>query len=107
MGARLFLSVFFVQGDEIGARDRENETRTGGLVDCAAQRPTSDGKESVPMVFVLRSDQHLCRLSLRPNAGAWHRFLASIPRGWYRRFVRIRRSPRPGIDLERQKLGGH
>jgi len=32
---------------KFGARDRENETRPGGLVDCAAQQPTSDGKESV------------------------------------------------------------
>jgi hypothetical protein len=52
-GPRLFLSVFFVQGDEIGARDRENETRTGGLVDCAAQRPTGDGKESDPNGFCI------------------------------------------------------
>src|SRR5437016_12042246 len=28
----------------------ENETRTGGLFDRAAQRPTGDGKESGPMV---------------------------------------------------------
>jgi len=35
-GAGLFLSLFFVQRDEIGARDRENETRTGRLVNCAA-----------------------------------------------------------------------
>jgi hypothetical protein len=73
----------------------------------AAQRPTGDGKESDSMVFVLCGDQPLCRLSFRPNAGAWDRILASIPRRWYGRFARIRRSPRPGIDLERPKLGGH
>src|SRR5439155_22329056 len=104
---RLFLSVFLVQRDEIGPRNRENETRTGGFVDRAAQRAACDGKESGPMVFVLRSDQHLCRLSFRPDAGAWDRFFASIPHRWYRRFARIRRSPRPGIDLERPKLDGH
>ena len=106
-GARLFLSVLFVQGDEIGARDRENETRTGGLVDCAAQWAAGDGKEYGPMVFVLSGDQHLCRLSFRPSAGAWDRIPASLPRRWHRRLVGIRRSPRPGIDLERPKLGGH
>ena|SRR5437660_1833144 len=106
-GARLFLSVFFVQGNEIAARDRETETRTGGLVNCAAQWAAGDGKELGPMVFVLCGDQHLCRLPFRPFAGARDRFLASIPRRWYRRFLRIRRSPRPGIDLERPKLAGH
>jgi len=35
-GLRLFLSVFFVQGDEIGPNDRENERRAGRLVDLGA-----------------------------------------------------------------------
>ena len=81
--------------------------RLGGFVDCAPQRPTSDRKESDPMVFVLCGDQHLCRVSVQPNAGTGHRILTSVPRCWDRRFVRIRCSPRPGIDLERPKLGGH
>jgi len=32
----LFLSVFFVQGDEICPNDRENERRAGRLVDLGA-----------------------------------------------------------------------
>ena len=64
-------------------------------------------RDSASMVFVLCGDQHLCRVPLRSDAGAWGRILASIPRRWYRRFVRIRRSSRSGIDLERSKLGGH
>src|SRR5437763_1410507 len=44
-GARLFLSVFFVQGDEISARRRENETRPGGIIDFTAQRAARDGKK--------------------------------------------------------------
>jgi hypothetical protein len=106
-GPRRFLPVLFIQGNEIGTHDRENETRTSGLVGCLAQRPAGDGKESGPMVFVLCVDQPLCRLPFRPAAGAWSSVLTSIPRRWYRRFVRLRRSPRPGIDLERPKLGGH
>jgi hypothetical protein len=42
-------SPLFVQGDEIGARDRENETRTGGLFGGVAQRPTGDGKSLVQL----------------------------------------------------------
>jgi hypothetical protein len=78
-----------------------------GLLTVAAQRAACDGKESGAMVFVLCGDQHLCRVPLRPFAGTGHCFLASIPRGWYRRLVRIRRGPCPGIDLERPKLGNH
>jgi hypothetical protein len=74
---------------------------------CAAQRPTGDGKEYGPLVFVLFGDQPLCRLSFQPDAGACDRFLAGIPCRWYFLFTRIRRSPRPGIDLERPKLGSH
>ena len=91
----------------MGARDRENKTRTGGFVDCAAKRPTGDGKEYGPMVFVLSGDQHLCRLPVQPFAGARDRILASIPRRRYPRLARIRRGPRPGIDLEWPKLVGH
>src|SRR6476646_8851864 len=42
-GPAYFFPYFFVQGDEIGARDRENETRTRRLVDRASQRTTCDG----------------------------------------------------------------
>jgi hypothetical protein len=78
-----------------------------GLLNVLPSGPACDGKEYDPMVFVLCGDQHLCRLSFRPNAGARNHILASTARCWNRRFARIRRSPRPGIDLERPKLGGH
>jgi hypothetical protein len=106
-GASLSLSLFFVQGYEFGARGRQTETRTGGFVNCAAQRPAGNGKESGPMVFVLCGDQHLRCLPVRPITGARDRIPARIPHHWYRRVVRIRRSPDPGIDLVRPKLGGH
>jgi hypothetical protein len=106
-GPAYFFPYFSFKEMKSPAVIRENETRTGGLVNCAAQRAAGDGKEYDPMVFVLCGDQHLCRLSFRPDAGAWDRILGSIPRRWNRRFVRVRRSSRPGIDLERPKLGGH
>ena len=40
--SRLFLSVFFVQGDEIGPNDRENERRAGRLVDLGAASVSSE-----------------------------------------------------------------
>src|SRR5262249_61900108 len=106
-GTSAFNTIFFVEGNDIAARYRENETRTGGVVDCASQRFAGDGKEYGPMVFVLCGDQHLCRLPVRPFAGARDRFRASISRCWYRRVPGIRRSACPGTDLERKKLGGH
>ena len=73
-------------------------------VKCLDATPLRD---SASMVFVLCGDQHLCRLSVRPFAGARDCFLASIPRRRHDCFLRIRRSSRSGIDLERSKLGGH
>jgi hypothetical protein len=106
-GPAYFFPYFSFKEMKIGARDREIETRAGGFVKCAAQRAAGDGKKSGPMVFVLSGDQHLCRLPVRAFASARDRFPASIPRCWYRRVLRIRRSARPGIDLERTQLGGH
>src|SRR5438874_6808449 len=100
-------AYFFPYFSFKGVCDRENETRTGGFADCTPQRPTFDGKEYDPMVFVLCGDQHFCCLPVRPFAGARDRFFAGVPCYWYRRFLRIRRSPRPGIHLERPKLGRH
>lgn len=44
---RLFLSVFFVLGDEIGATDRENESRAGRLVDLGAANVFSSEEDAI------------------------------------------------------------
>jgi non-ribosomal peptide synthetase component E (peptide arylation enzyme) len=51
--------------------------------------------------------QEVMIVGLADHSWGSGRFPASISRCWHRRFLRIRRSPRPGIDLERPKLGGH
>ena len=45
--SRLFLSVFFVQGDEIGPNDRENESQAGRLVDRAAANVFSSEEDVI------------------------------------------------------------
>jgi hypothetical protein len=77
-----------------------------GLLTVLRSGPLAMGKNMVQW-FVLCGDQHLCRLPVRPFAGARDRFPASIPRRRHHCIVRIRRGPRSGIDLERPKLGGH
>ena len=78
-----------------------------GLLTVLPSGPPAMGKNMIQWFLYLHGDQHLCRLPVRSFAGARDRFLTSVPRHWDRRFLRIRRSPRPRIDLERPKLGGH
>src|SRR5205814_8992836 len=77
-----------------------------GLLTVLPSGPPAMGKNMVEW-FLYCGDQHLCRLSVRPFAGTRDCFLASIPRRRHDCFLRIRRSSRSGIDLERSKLGGH
>jgi hypothetical protein len=77
-----------------------------GLLTVLPSSPPAMGKSLIQW-FLYCVVISICRLSLRPNAGTWDRILTSIPCCWYRRLVRIRRRPRPGIDLERTKLGGY
>ena len=78
-----------------------------GLLTVLPSGSPAMGKNLAQWFFVLFDHQPFCRLPFRPDAGAWGRIPASIPRRWYRRFVRIRRCSRPGIDLEWPKLGGY
>ena len=78
-----------------------------GLLTVLPSGPPAMGKNLVQwFLYCLVISIFAAYLSGR-TAGAWDRILAGIPRRWDRRLVRIRRSPRPGIDLERPKLGGH
>ena len=92
------------------AQDNPDVARVLGnhLLDAALSLAETPHKGSpYRKLLNVSGDQHLCRLSVRPFAGARDRILASIARGWYGRFLRIRRSPRTGIDLERTQLGSH
>ena len=51
--AYFFPEFSFFQGDEIADRGRKNETRTGGLVNCAAQRAAGNGEKIWPNGFCI------------------------------------------------------
>src|SRR5213593_2848897 len=77
-----------------------------GLLTVLPSGPPAMGKNMIQW-FLYCMAISIFAAYLRSFAGDRDRFLTSVPRHWDRRFLRIRRSPRPRIDLERPKLGGH
>ena len=78
-----------------------------GFMTVLPSGPPAMGKSLFQWFVVLHCDQHLCRLSDRPDAGTGNRSSGRYFASSARSFSRLRRSPRPGLDLGRPKLGRH